>query len=200
MVDGIRVKNVFLDMESTGCIDAHQCQRVAEDLIFSSSQESNRTISEASINRRTDLDLLPTNQHSPAEGQTETTESNSDYFSMEISDKVPRFEEKINFPTASSLGNNNNSRSQKRKIAVNREQALESDGLADQRRALQEQGFSDLAIDIVVSNELSIKHDFKTAISQGKLNLAIEAPTDKRKGRPITRPCQISRHTDKTLS
>ncbi|OMJ19925.1 hypothetical protein AYI69_g6421 [Smittium culicis] len=41
--------------------------------------------------------------------------------------------------------------------------------------------------------------DSKRVIAQGILNLAIVAANEKRKGRPIIRPCQISRNTDQIL-
>ncbi|OMJ19155.1 hypothetical protein AYI69_g6741 [Smittium culicis] len=97
------------------------------------------------------------NLESGSEGQTGTTDSNTDCTYMKISNIFPRPDLIINIPTASDSGDNNSSRTQKRKIAVNREQKLESDGLADKRRVLQEQGFSDLAIEIVVPNERCIK-------------------------------------------
>ncbi|OMJ30428.1 hypothetical protein AYI69_g27 [Smittium culicis] len=92
------------------------------------------------------------NLESASECQTGATDSKSGYISMEISNIFPRPDEIINIPTASASGDSNNSRPLNRKIAVNREQTLESDGLADQRRDLQEKGLSDLAIDIFVSN------------------------------------------------
>ncbi|OMJ29313.1 hypothetical protein AYI69_g1189 [Smittium culicis] len=94
------------------------------------------------------LGHVGTKSRSGSEGQTGTTDSNTDCSSIKISNMVPRPDEIINIPTASATGDNNNSRPQNRKIAVNREQKLEFDGLADQRSFLQEQGLSDLSIDL----------------------------------------------------
>ncbi|OMJ29706.1 hypothetical protein AYI69_g775, partial [Smittium culicis] len=96
------------------------------------------------------------NLASASESQTGTTDSNSEFSSMEISDMVPRPYEFINFPTASVSSENSNNLPQKRKIASNRQQALDSNDLADRRRVLHEQGLSDLPVDIVVlKNDLS---------------------------------------------
>ncbi|OMJ22790.1 hypothetical protein AYI69_g5262, partial [Smittium culicis] len=66
------------------------------------------------------------NLASASESQTGTTDSNSEFSSMEISDMVPRPYEFINFPTASVSSENSNNLPQKRKIASNRQQALDS--------------------------------------------------------------------------
>ncbi|OMJ18811.1 hypothetical protein AYI70_g5126 [Smittium culicis] len=88
------------------------------------------------------------NLASGSKRQTETTDSNSDRSSMKISILVPRPDEIINCPTASAASEKNNSRPQKRKIAINREQALDSDSLAGQRRVLLQQSFSDFVVGI----------------------------------------------------
>ncbi|OMJ18750.1 hypothetical protein AYI69_g6884 [Smittium culicis] len=98
------------------------------------------------------LPAMELNLESGSEGLTGTTDSNTYFSSMEISNMIPRTDEIINIPTDSASGDNNNFRPQNRKITVNRELTLESDSLADKRRVLQEQGFSDLAIEIFVSN------------------------------------------------
>ncbi|OMJ09068.1 hypothetical protein AYI69_g10827 [Smittium culicis] len=41
--------------------------------------------------------------------------------------------------------------------------------------------------------------DTQTTIIDGALKLVIVAPKEKRKGRPIIRPCEISCHSDKLL-
>ncbi|OMJ19926.1 hypothetical protein AYI69_g6422 [Smittium culicis] len=64
------------------------------------------------------------NLESTSECHTGANGSKSGYTYMEISNMVPRPDEIINVPTASASGDNNNSRPQKRKIAVNREQTL----------------------------------------------------------------------------
>ncbi|OMJ28059.1 hypothetical protein AYI69_g2476 [Smittium culicis] len=188
------------------------------------------------------LQLVPRHQFYGSEFagiqlETEQTENNSDNTTMEIGDLVPRPSQPIYFPAATSTSKSGSTRPQKRKIPA--------------RRALQAQGLSDLAIDIVVSNErfrkrksrpsiditpvinriklwghsdgLSDKEltaklcwllavtgflrasnihridDSMSFISQVVLNLAIVSPKKKRQGRPIIRPCQISRNTDQIL-
>ncbi|OMJ19213.1 hypothetical protein AYI70_g4861 [Smittium culicis] len=73
------------------------------------------------VEEPTRLLTIELNLASGSEGQKGTTDSNSDSSSMEISNMVPQSDEIGNFPAAFTLGGNNNYRSQKRKIAVNKE-------------------------------------------------------------------------------
>ncbi|OMJ19910.1 hypothetical protein AYI70_g4434 [Smittium culicis] len=97
---------------------------------------------------------------SNTEGQTEQTDNNSDNNTMETRDLVPRPSQPIDFPAATSTSNSGSTRPQKRKIPAVGEQKLESDGMEDQRRALQAQGLSNLAIEIFISNERCRKCKF----------------------------------------
>ncbi|OMJ12127.1 hypothetical protein AYI69_g9547 [Smittium culicis] len=83
---------------------------------------------------------------------------------MEIGDLVPPPFQPIDFPAATSTSNSGSTRTQKRKIPAVGEQTLESDGMEDQRRALQDQSLSNLAIDIVDSNERCRKRKSRPSI------------------------------------
>ncbi|OMJ24541.1 hypothetical protein AYI69_g4595 [Smittium culicis] len=45
----------------------------------------------------------------------------------------------------------------------------------------------------------NLTNDAQTTTIDGTLKLVIVAPKEKRKGRPIIRPCEISCHADKLL-
>ncbi|OMJ28659.1 hypothetical protein AYI69_g1858 [Smittium culicis] len=55
------------------------------------------------------------------------------------------------------------------------------------------------ALGFLIASEIHRINESKTVIAQGILNLAILAPKEKRKGRPIIHSCQISIHIDQTL-
>ncbi|OMJ19066.1 hypothetical protein AYI70_g4962 [Smittium culicis] len=123
---GSRVKNLFSDMESAGGIDAHQFQGVTDDIIRTTSpREAGSLIHLAPgyLGSRDQLAVvqlewqeepilllaMELNLASGSEGQMGTTENNTDCFSMEIRNMVPRPDEIINIPTTSASGDNNNS-------------------------------------------------------------------------------------------
>ncbi|OMJ24031.1 hypothetical protein AYI70_g1861 [Smittium culicis] len=135
---GTQEKDLFRDMEFTGGADSHQFQGITDGLIYTTPQRDIRAIN---------------NLNSGSEGQTVSIESNSDFSSKETSNMVPRNYLIINLPTAFDSCDNNNSRLKKRKISVNREQVMDNYYLEVLRSVLQEQGLSDLAIEIFVSNE-----------------------------------------------
>ncbi|OMJ15965.1 hypothetical protein AYI69_g8017, partial [Smittium culicis] len=80
-------------------------------------------------------------------------DTNSHNSVVEICDLIPRPERIASEPVAIVTGDNGSTRAPKREIATHREKTLDLDGMADQRRALQEQGLSDIEINISVSNE-----------------------------------------------
>ncbi|OMJ15770.1 hypothetical protein AYI69_g8082 [Smittium culicis] len=84
------------------------------------------------------LQLIPRNQRQ----RDECTGLQLVRMVVEICDLVPRPERIVSEPAAIVTGDVGSKRSPKRKITTHRYQALELDGIADQRHALQEQGLS----------------------------------------------------------
>ncbi|OMJ12721.1 hypothetical protein AYI70_g8944, partial [Smittium culicis] len=81
----------------------------------------------------------------PRESHNDTSDSN-----VEIRNLVPRPDGAIDFTATASPSNNSGPRSEKRKVAALGKQALELDGLEDQRRFLETQGLGTYAIDFIV--------------------------------------------------
>ncbi|OMJ30032.1 hypothetical protein AYI69_g436 [Smittium culicis] len=76
---------------------------------------------------------------------------------MENGNMVPGSPEAISLPTAITTGNHRNTRPEKRKITSIEQQELVSYGVENQRSFLKTQGLSDSAINIIFSNERSVK-------------------------------------------
>ncbi|PVU86994.1 hypothetical protein BB561_006494 [Smittium simulii] len=72
---------------------------------------------------------------------------------VEISNLVSECNRAISVSTYTSSGNYSGTQPPKRKICALQEQALVLDDLENQRRTLKEQGLSDIAIELAVSNE-----------------------------------------------
>ncbi|OMJ24354.1 hypothetical protein AYI70_g1641 [Smittium culicis] len=76
---------------------------------------------------------------------------------MENGNMVPGSPETISLTTASTTGNNRNTRTEKQKITTIEQQELVSYGVENQRSFLKTQGLSDSTIKIIVSSERSLK-------------------------------------------
>ncbi|PVU87371.1 hypothetical protein BB561_006371 [Smittium simulii] len=72
---------------------------------------------------------------------------------LENSNVVPRSYGTFNATLSAATSNSSNYRFQKRKNAVLEKQTLALSGLEDQRRALENQGLKDYAVDFIVSNK-----------------------------------------------
>ncbi|PVU91406.1 hypothetical protein BB561_004407 [Smittium simulii] len=68
--------------------------------------------------------------------------------------------------TSPATCSNSDSRSQKRKIAVLEKQTLALSGLEDQRRALENQGLKDYAVDFIVSNKRRVRRRARYSAAQ----------------------------------
>ncbi|OMJ28821.1 hypothetical protein AYI69_g1689 [Smittium culicis] len=77
---------------------------------------------------------------------------------MENGNMVPGSSETISLPTAIITGNHRNTRPKKRKLTAIKQQELMPYGVQNQRSFLKNQGLSDSANNIVVSNERSVKN------------------------------------------
>ncbi|OMJ16950.1 hypothetical protein AYI70_g6284, partial [Smittium culicis] len=88
----------------------------------------------------------------PRESHNDTSDSN-----VEIRNLVPRPDGAIDFTATASPSNNSGPRSEKRKVAALGKQALELDGLEDQRRFLETQGLGTYAIDFIVFSECRVR-------------------------------------------
>ncbi|OMJ26215.1 hypothetical protein AYI70_g346 [Smittium culicis] len=91
------------------------------------------------------------------ECQTGVPKHNTGHSVMENSNIVPGSSENLGRTNASSTSDNGDTRSRKRKISAIQQQGVVLDGLVDQRRFLKAQGFTDSAINIIVSNQHSAK-------------------------------------------
>ncbi|OMJ13042.1 hypothetical protein AYI70_g8756 [Smittium culicis] len=76
---------------------------------------------------------------------------------MENGNMVPGSPETISLTTATTTGKNRNTRPEKRKITAIEQKELVSYGVENQRNFLKTQGLSDSTINIIVSNERSLK-------------------------------------------
>ncbi|OMJ26612.1 hypothetical protein AYI70_g39 [Smittium culicis] len=98
---------------------------------------------------------------------------------------VPGSDVSLCVPTFTTASNNSSARSQKRKVSALGKQALELDGLEDQRRFLETQGLGTYAVDCILSNERrvrrrsrynSIQKRFLDWRISSEFNTAISAP------------------------
>ncbi|OMJ23530.1 hypothetical protein AYI69_g4935 [Smittium culicis] len=115
--------------------------------------------------RRGPIRLTP-EQEGYTEGQTGAFDTNFHKSVVEICYLVPRPERIVTDPASIVTSDNGSARLPKRKIATHREQTLNIDGMADQRRVLQQQGLSDIAINIFDSNERCIKRRSRYYLEQ----------------------------------
>ncbi|OMJ07777.1 hypothetical protein AYI70_g10859 [Smittium culicis] len=102
-------------------------------------------------------DSLGNSQGSPRASYNDSSEIN-----VEIHDLVPRPYVTINF-TATSSSNICSSGSKKRKVTALGKQALELDGLKDQRRFLKTLGLGNRAIDFIFSKKRRVRRRFSPA-------------------------------------
>ncbi|OMJ30025.1 hypothetical protein AYI69_g445, partial [Smittium culicis] len=91
------------------------------------------------------------------ESAQRTSENHFNHTAMKNSNVVSGSTGIISCPAIASTGNDGHTRPQKRKISAVEQQKLVPYGMENQRRILQAQGLSDIAIDIIVSNQRAIK-------------------------------------------
>ncbi|OMJ08851.1 hypothetical protein AYI69_g10911, partial [Smittium culicis] len=91
------------------------------------------------------------------ESAQRTSDNHFNHTAMENSNVVSGSTGIISCPAIASTGNDGHTRPQKRKISAVEQQKLVPYGMENQRRILQAQGLSDIAIDIIVSNQRAIK-------------------------------------------
>ncbi|OMJ13475.1 hypothetical protein AYI69_g8995, partial [Smittium culicis] len=132
------------------------------------------------------------------------------------SDLVSEHANTIDLPTTNSTSNRGGPRPEKRKVPTHQEQGLDSNCVENQRSALKEKGVSNAAIELILNSQRSVRRrstyypiqqkykDWHRTIYRNSAIsvmsvLVIVAPKEKRKGRPIIRPCEISYHSDKLL-
>ncbi|OMJ11270.1 hypothetical protein AYI70_g9836 [Smittium culicis] len=120
-----------------------------------------------------------------AEGAQGTNNDDFSYANMEIGHMVPGSDVSLCVPTFTTASNNSSARSQKRKVSALGKQALELDGVEDQRRFLETQGLGTYAVDCILSNERCIRRRSRySSIQQrfldwrisSEINTAISAP------------------------
>ncbi|OMJ07061.1 hypothetical protein AYI69_g10129 [Smittium culicis] len=89
--------------------------------------------------------------------QTGTPNHNTRYYVMKKSNIVPGSSEYVGKTATISTSDKSDTRSKKQKISPLQQQGVVLDGLKDQWSILIAQGFTDNAINIIVSNQLSAK-------------------------------------------
>ncbi|OMJ18479.1 hypothetical protein AYI70_g5334 [Smittium culicis] len=92
-----------------------------------------------------------------AEGAQESNNDDFSYANVEIGHMVHRCDVSLCVPTFTTASNNSSARSQKRKVSAHGKQALELDGLEDQRRFLETQGLGTYAVDCILLNERRVR-------------------------------------------
>ncbi|OMJ25751.1 hypothetical protein AYI70_g680 [Smittium culicis] len=177
------IKILLRIIESIGGVDAHQRQRIIDNIICSSTQECYSPFKGEQEDQqvlqlvsgslwvsfeRTELQLeemeqpirLPSmepNITSYTENSEGTTNNNIDYFLVENCSMVPISTDVINSPPITAASRNGSAGSKKLKISAVEQQELVSRGMENQRCTLKAQGFSDTTVDIIVSKQCSVR-------------------------------------------
>ncbi|OMJ10348.1 hypothetical protein AYI69_g10283 [Smittium culicis] len=104
-----------------------------------------------------DAELAPWATRRSPEGPTRESHNTTSDSNVEIRNLAPIPDGAIDFTATASPRNNSGPRSEKRKVSALGKQELELDGLEDQRRFLETQGFGTYAIDLIVSNKSCVR-------------------------------------------
>ncbi|OMJ27714.1 hypothetical protein AYI69_g2844 [Smittium culicis] len=112
------------------------------------------------------LPALESNRPSSPEGETGAADDHSDHPSVENRDMVPGPFAIVNRSTTPSTSNNCGSRSKKRKVSALQKQDMVPNGMEDQWCVLKNQGLTDTAIGIILSNQRAEKRRYRYYTTQ----------------------------------
>ncbi|OMJ16506.1 hypothetical protein AYI70_g6544 [Smittium culicis] len=186
MGDCGRTSNTLRIMDTIQGKDAHKRQGADEGLVCAQAKDCELTsVQMDGVQQPLCVPTLESDCANRAEGAQGTNNHDFSYANVEIGHMAPGSDVSLCVPTFTTASNNSSARSQKREVSANVKQALELDGVEDQRSFLETRGPGTYDFNCIPPSERSFRRRSRYIFIQkrfldwrisNEINTAISAP------------------------